>query len=112
MILRLTFVFLCALPAVCELYQYINDPRSAPSLALFFFCLTPQLRSRRAVRMGQHVWLLLATICTELLVIIKWGKGQFAQPMPAAVRWSWMAGGTLLVVYPAIRVRERALCSE
>lgn len=26
-ILRLMFVFLCALPAVRELYQYINDPR-------------------------------------------------------------------------------------
>jgi hypothetical protein len=26
-ILRLAFVFLCALPAVRELYQYINDPR-------------------------------------------------------------------------------------
>jgi hypothetical protein len=29
-ILRLTFVFLCALPAVRELYQYINDPRYVP----------------------------------------------------------------------------------
>ena len=26
-ILRLAFVFLCALPAVRELYQYVNDPR-------------------------------------------------------------------------------------
>lgn len=29
-ILRLAFVFLCALPAVRELYQYINDPRYEP----------------------------------------------------------------------------------
>lgn len=27
--------------------------------------------------MGQHVWLLLATVVTELLVIFKWSKGQF-----------------------------------
>jgi hypothetical protein len=33
---------------------------------------------RRAVRMGQHVWLLLATVVTELLVIFKWSKGQFS----------------------------------
>lgn len=26
-IMRLAFVFLCALPAVRELYQYINDPK-------------------------------------------------------------------------------------
>ena len=29
-VLRLVMVFLCALPAVRELYQYINDPRYAP----------------------------------------------------------------------------------
>jgi phosphatidylserine synthase 2 len=26
-VLRLAFVFLCGLPAVRELYEYINDPR-------------------------------------------------------------------------------------
>jgi len=82
--LRLTFVFLCALPAVRELYQYIND-------------------RRRAVRMGQHVWLLLATIATELLVITKWSKGQFPEPLPVYVKWSWGLGALLLVLYPTIR---------
>uniref|UniRef100_A0A8H8CHI5 Phosphatidylserine synthase 2 n=1 Tax=Psilocybe cubensis TaxID=181762 RepID=A0A8H8CHI5_PSICU len=80
-ILRLTFVFLCALPAVRELYQYINDPR-------------------RAVRMGQHVWLLLATIVTEFLVIAKWGKGQFPEPLPSKVKWGWAIGASVLVLYP------------
>ncbi|KAK7022173.1 phosphatidyl serine synthase-domain-containing protein [Favolaschia claudopus] len=83
-ILRLAFIFLCALPAVRELYQYINDPR-------------------RAVRMGQHVWLLLATVLTELLVIFKWGKGQpeFEAPFPKAVKIFWAVGvGLGLVVYP------------
>ena len=36
-ILRLAFVFLCALPAVRELFQYINDPRLA--LPSFGICL-------------------------------------------------------------------------
>jgi len=80
-ILRLAFVFLCALPAVRELFQYINDPR-------------------KAVRMGQHCWLLLATIGTELLVIFKWSQGQFTEPMPAYIKWCWLVGGTLLVLYP------------
>ncbi len=36
---------------------------------------------RKAVRMGQHTWLMLATIGTELLVIIKWSKGRFPTPL-------------------------------
>ncbi|EJF63275.1 phosphatidylserine synthase 2 [Dichomitus squalens LYAD-421 SS1] len=83
-IARLAGVFLCALPAVRELFQYVNDPR-------------------RAVRMGQHVWLLLATIATELLAITKWSQGQFPEPLPRTVRWAWTIGAGLLVLYPTVR---------
>ncbi|KAF9026491.1 phosphatidylserine synthase 2 [Hymenopellis radicata] len=75
-ILRLAFVFLCALPAVREL---------------------------RAVRMGQHVWLLLATILTELLVIRKWSSGVFTEPLPTPVKWGWAIGAGLLVMYPTVQ---------
>jgi len=81
---RLAGVFLCALPAVRELYQYISDPR-------------------RAVRMGAHVWLLLATILTELLAILKWSKGQFNEPFPKPVKWGWGIGLTLLTLYPTVQ---------
>jgi len=54
--------------------------------------------------MGQHVWLLLATIVTELLVIAKWSKGQFPEPFPSAVKWGWTIGATLLVLYPTLQV--------
>ncbi|KAH9038319.1 phosphatidylserine synthase 2 [Lactarius pseudohatsudake] len=80
-IARLAGVFLCALPAVRELYQYINDPR-------------------KAVRMGQHVWLMLATIGTELLAIVKWSKGQFPAPLPTTVKIAWSFGAALVVLYP------------
>lgn len=83
-IARLAGVFLCALPAVRELYQYINDPR-------------------KAVRMGQHVWLLMATIGTELLVIMKWSKGRFPESFPKAVQYGWAVGASLLVLYPIVR---------
>ncbi|KAK0487811.1 phosphatidyl serine synthase-domain-containing protein [Armillaria novae-zelandiae] len=83
-IMRLAGVFLCALPAVRELYQYINDPR-------------------RAVRMGQHVWLLLATILTELLVIRKWSVGVFTDPFPRGVKWGLGTGAVLLVLYPVVQ---------
>ena len=55
--------------------------------------------------MGQHVWLLLATIGTELLAIAKWSQGQFPAPLPREVRVAWTAGAALLVLYPAVRVR-------
>jgi len=83
-VMRLAFMFLWALPAVRELYQYINDPR-------------------KAVRMGQHVWLLMATVGTEMLVIIKWSQGQFPEPLPNHVKWAWGLGGALLVLYPTVR---------
>lgn len=55
--------------------------------------------------MGQHVWLLLATIATEMLVIIKWSRGQFPEPLPKYIKWAWTVGGGLLVLYPTITVR-------
>lgn len=83
-IARLVGVFLCGLPAVRELYQYMND-------------------SRRAVRMGQHTWLLLATIITELLVIVKWSKGMFPEPMPKNIKIFLSTIATLLIVYPTVK---------
>lgn len=55
------------------------------------------------MRMGQHVWLLLATIATELLVIRKFSKGMF-EPFPTSVKWGWAAGVTLLLSYTAVQV--------
>ena len=122
-IARLMGVFLCALPAVRELYQYVTDPRCVnlvcavekrrlttlapyPPIPLppphHHSVLCPT--RRRAVRMGQHVWLLLATIGTELLAITKWSQGQFPEPLPRSVRWAWTVGATLLVLYPTVRV--------
>ncbi|CAG8522131.1 13723_t:CDS:10, partial [Acaulospora colombiana] len=87
-IARLVGVFLCGLPAVRELYQYMND-------------------SRRAVRMGQHVWLLLATIITELLVIIKWSQGIFTEPMPGYIKVFLSTLAVLLIAYPAGKCRRQ-----
>jgi hypothetical protein len=54
--------------------------------------------------MGQHVWLLLATIITELLAIVKWSKGQYTNPLPLEVKWGWTIGAILLVLYPTFQV--------
>lgn len=42
-ILRLMFVFLCALPAVRELYQYVNDPRCVSGSTLNDICMLTTL---------------------------------------------------------------------
>lgn len=59
---------------------------------------------RKAVRMGAHTWLLLATIVTELLVIRKWVKSINMEPFPIYVKWAWSIGAVLLVLYPLSHV--------
>ena len=54
--------------------------------------------------MGQHTWLLLATICTELLAIRKWSRGMFTEPFPFYVKLGWTIGVILLTVYPIVSV--------
>ncbi|KAG8907448.1 hypothetical protein FRB99_004243 [Tulasnella sp. 403] len=83
-IARLAGVFVCALPAVRELYDYRNSPK-------------------KVARMGQHAWLLLATILTELLIIFKWGRGQYPAPTPTHVKVGWTIGSAFLVGYPLLK---------
>jgi hypothetical protein len=144
-IMRLAFIFLCALPAVRELYQYVNDPRYVRCPLCFFLALSarvgftfpnPSLHSAltrpyaslspsllqnfslftnappsRAVRMGQHVWLLLATVLTELLVIVKWSTGQYPAPFPKPVKVGlWTLGLGVVVVYPMYQVGCLSVC--
>ena len=54
--------------------------------------------------MGQHTWLLLATICTELLAIRKWSRGMFTEPFPFYVKLAWSIGAVMLTVFPIVRV--------
>jgi phosphatidylserine synthase 2 len=54
--------------------------------------------------MGQHTWLLLATIITELLVIIKWSRGLFTEPMPGHIKIFLGTLATLLIAYPTVQV--------
>lgn len=56
--------------------------------------------------MGQHVWLLTATIVTELLVITKWSQGMFTTPTPPSVKVGLTAGTVLLILYPIMQVRD------
>jgi phosphatidylserine synthase 2 len=55
----------------------------------------------RYVRMGQHVWLLLATIATEVLIIVKWAE--FPQPWPTRSKLFLGTGAFFLVAYPMVK---------
>ncbi|KAF8329460.1 phosphatidyl serine synthase-domain-containing protein [Cantharellus anzutake] len=83
-IARLAGMFLCALPATRELYQYLHE-------------------TQRVVRMGQHAWLLLATVLTELLIIVKFGRGQFPEPFPTPVKVFFASLVFFLIAYPSIK---------
>lgn len=54
--------------------------------------------------MGQHAWLMSATVITELLIIFKFGRGQFDQPFPAPVKLFAGTGLVVLISYPIYKV--------
>jgi len=83
-ITRLAFIFLWALPAVRELYQYVS-------------------MGKKVVRMGSHAWLLYATVILELLCVIKWSTGEFPDPAPLSVKVFWTVFLSLLVLYPSVK---------
>ncbi|KAJ2798874.1 hypothetical protein H4R20_004656 [Coemansia guatemalensis] len=72
-ITRLLLLFLFALPSAREYYEYYSNPRCK--------------------RMGAHCWLLIATLLTELLIVVKFARGEFTEPTPrfAIVFWSAVA---------------------
>ncbi|KAG8935751.1 hypothetical protein FRC02_006560 [Tulasnella sp. 418] len=53
--------------------------------------------------MGQHAWLLFATIVTELLIIVKWSRGQFPAPFPRHIKLGAVVASGLLVGYPLFK---------
>ncbi|KAJ2079134.1 hypothetical protein H4R24_003988 [Coemansia sp. RSA 988] len=75
-ITRLSLLFLFALPSAREYYEYYSNPRCK--------------------RMGAHCWLLIATLLTELLIVVKFARGEFTEPTPPFVIVFWSAIATLL----------------
>ncbi|KAJ1800866.1 hypothetical protein LPJ59_000750 [Coemansia sp. RSA 2399] len=66
---RLSLLFLFALPSTREYYEYYSNPRCK--------------------RMGAHCWMLIATLLTELLIIVKFARGEFTEPFPTPVIVFW-----------------------
>ncbi|KAJ1642252.1 hypothetical protein J3B02_001230 [Coemansia erecta] len=66
---RLALLFLFSLPSAREYYEYYSNSRCK--------------------RMGAHCWMLIVTLVTELLIIVKFGRGEFTEPFPRMVVVFW-----------------------
>ncbi|KAJ2159845.1 hypothetical protein GGF46_002736 [Coemansia sp. RSA 552] len=82
-IARLSLLFLFSLPSAREYYEYYSNPRCK--------------------RMGAHCWLLITTLLTELLIVVKFGRGEFAEPFPRPVIAFWSLVAVALVAFSAWR---------
>ena len=62
---------------------------------LYQYCVDPDCQT-----IGAQAWILMATIITEVLVVIKWSEGIFPEPFPKAVITFWIIFVFLLIVFP------------
>ncbi|KAI8600230.1 phosphatidyl serine synthase-domain-containing protein [Dissophora ornata] len=79
-ITRIFSYFMFGIPGVRETYQYLHDVNCK--------------------RIGPQAWLLISSLATEVLIVYKFGQGEFSEPAPVAVIYFWIAFLTLLTVYP------------
>lgn len=81
--IRLTVLFLIAVPGIREYYEYIelNDAR------------TP------FTRLGVYAWTGVAIAFVEMLMIVKFGRGMFDAPWPTRVLVAW---GSVFVLFAIV----------
>lgn len=65
---------------------------------LYQYCVDPECRV-----IGPQAWILMATVLTEVLVVIKWSKGMFSAPFPKSVIIFWSIFGSFLIAFPLWR---------
>lgn len=86
---RLILFFLCSIPAVREAYQFVSDPQCK--------------------QLGTHAWMTAACVMIELLICIKFGRGEFHTPAPTHVIVFWSVLVVMFVGYVAWRFGIPAL---
>lgn len=91
---RLALLFLLALPAAREYYEFLERLR----------------RGENYLKLGPFAWLGVALAITETLVSIKFGRGMFPEPWPRStlIAWGTVAGlFTLVMTIWSIRFYSR-----
>ena len=51
-------------------------------------------------RIGPQAWLLIGSIATEVLIVCKFGQGEFPNPAPKEIIYFWVAFLSLLTAFP------------
>ncbi|XP_002735878.1 phosphatidylserine synthase 2-like [Saccoglossus kowalevskii] len=80
--LNLIRVFLVVPESACalrETYQYLEDPTCK--------------------KFGQQSWITLATLGTEVLIILKFDPQLVLKPLPSHIAWCWLIGISALTVW-------------
>ncbi|KAI8149773.1 phosphatidyl serine synthase-domain-containing protein [Fennellomyces sp. T-0311] len=81
---RLILMFLFALPAARDVYQYLMDSGNT--------------------KLGAHAWLMICNIMTETIICLKFAENEFPVSAPMVVKVAWSAAGILvLVAFPLWR---------
>ena len=90
---RLILLFLGALPATKEYYEFIESEESD----IFN-------------KLGPFAWLATAVALAETLLCMKFGAGMFPKPWPPRVLWAWGSSAAVFVLFMglwAMRIRQR-----
>ena len=109
----LSVILLCVLFLQCELNLFylkfilwIPPPHGLMLARLLIFCLAGAAGCRdyylyltddNCKALGMHAWVSLVLIFTELLMVVKFGKGLFTAPFPEHVVIFWAVFLSLLV---------------
>jgi hypothetical protein len=82
---RLCLLWLCGCPTIRQIYIYVTDPS----------CL----------RLGSQAWVVICILMTELLIVIKFGRGIFPQLVPSTnVMIGWSIGLIMLFSFCAMAI--------
>jgi len=77
--IRLLVWWLIALPALREYYEFVTNPH--------------------VHRFGAQLWIAVIGIALELLLVIKFGQGEFSSPPPSYIVYGWSTFGVLLLSF-------------
>lgn len=53
-------------------------------------------------KLGSFTWLAIAMVCTEILLVIKLGHGEFTAPFPERVKVAWGIFGAVFGISMAV----------
>ncbi|KAF9927981.1 hypothetical protein FBU30_002725 [Linnemannia zychae] len=79
-VIRIFSYFMFGIPGVREAYQYFHDANCK--------------------RIGPQAWLLIGSIVTEVLIVCKFGVGEFPNPAPKEIVYFWIVFLSLLTAFP------------